>query len=107
MRGKIVRPIQKIKTSINLSCLLSGTCPRRPGRHHAPGHVDHAGLDQLVAAARGLHQGHRRLVKPLRHFRLPRTARVRSRQLRCTVRQEYFEGKKSFENTISNQGNEI
>ena len=38
-----------------------------------------------LSATGGLHEGHRRLVKPLRHLRLPHAARVRPCQLRRQV----------------------
>ncbi len=64
---------------------FSGACSSGPGCDDAVGHVDHASLHQLVSAARSLHQGHRRVVWRVRHFRLRRPARIRSSQLRLKV----------------------
>ena len=48
-------------------------------------HVDDDVFHQQLAAAGGLHQGHRRLVQPLRLLRLLGSARIRPCQLRRQV----------------------
>ena len=53
-------------------------------------HVDDDVFHQQLAAAGGLHQGHRRLVQPLRLLRLLGSARIRPCQLRRQVCMYYF-----------------
>ena len=64
---------------------LTGSSPRRADGDDAACDVDNDVVDQQLAAAGRLHQGHRRLVEPLRHLRLLGVAGVRARQLRCQV----------------------
>ena len=64
---------------------MTGSRAGGAGCDDAAGHVDDAGLDQQLAAAGRLHQGHRRLVRRLRLLRLQLTAGVRAGQLRLKV----------------------
>ena len=64
---------------------LTGSSPRRADGDDAACDVDNDVVDQQLVAAGRLHQGHRRLVEPLRHLRLLGVAGVRPCQLRCQV----------------------
>ena len=56
---------------LNLTTLAcAGSGARGAGGDDAARHVDDAGLDQQLAAAGRLHEGHRRLVGGLRLLRL-------------------------------------
>ena len=67
-------------------------CPgSRPGSSRgddSAGDVHHPGQHPELPAPRGLHQGHRRLVRGLRGIRVLRPPGVRPRQLRFKVCQK-------------------
>ena len=59
-----------IQLSLYLFHNITGSGQSDPDRDDAPGDGDDVGLDQQLAAAGRLHEGHRRLVGGLRLLRL-------------------------------------
>ena len=61
--------------------MAAGACPCGAGSDDPAGDVHHPGQHTELPAPRGLHQGHRRLVRGLRRLRLLRPAGVRPCEL--------------------------
>ena len=84
---KTVEIVNSIKLSLYLLFIVFGTGPGTGGAwcDDAARHVDDAGLDQQLAPAGRLHEGHRRLVGRVRLLRLQLSPRIRTSQLRIQV----------------------
>ena len=61
--------------------MVAGASPSGAGSDDPAGDVHHPGQHTELPAPRGLHQGHRRLVRGLRRLRLLRPAGVRPCEL--------------------------
>ena len=65
--------------------MAAGSCPSGAGSDDPAGDVHHPGQYTELPAPRGLHQGHRRLVRGLRLLRIWSPVGIRDGELRLQV----------------------